>query len=177
MAAPVKPRKVQANGKDSWFLVPAIAIPSAPTAAELNATTGRNVSCALLAEGDSLTRSTGKVTLPAFMCETDQYEGLDRATWSMGDIVGGFDPQADADSPDKDAFEFLRDGFSGYAVRRQGVPAANSAGVVAGQFVDVVPVEIDEAVSDKSGNDSSAIYVFRAGVAVTGKPAINVVVV
>lgn len=176
MVAPTKPRKVQAQGKTSWWLVPAIANLQAPTVAEINAATGINISCAMLADGDSLTRTTNKVTLPAFLCETDQYEGLDRATWSMGDVVGGFDPQAAADSDDKVAFEFLRERFTGYAVRRQAV-AVTAGDATAGEFFDIVPVEIDEAVSDQSGTDSAAIYVFRAGVAVTGKPAINVAAV
>ena len=178
MVAPTRPRKVQARGKDSWFLVPAIADITAPTATEINAAGAMNISCAVLAEGDSLTKTTGKVTLPAYLCEVDQYEGLDRATWSMGDIVGGFDPQAAEASDDKKAFEFLRDGFTGYAVRRQGVTADSATSEAAtGQFVDVVPVEIDGASTDKSGTDASAIYVFRAGVAVTGKPELNVAVV
>lgn len=176
MVAPFKPRKVQANGKDSWFLVPAVATLSAPSITEINAATGINISCAILADGDSLTRTTNKVTLPAYLCETDQYEGLDRATWSMGDVVGGFDPQAAAVSDDKKAFEFLRNGYEGFAVRRQAVDVNVGAATV-GEFFDIVPVAIDEAFSDKSGTDASAIYVFRAGVAVTGKPSINVAAV
>lgn len=176
MVLPTRPRKVQSRGKDSWFLVPAIANIQVPKITEINSVSGINISCAVLAEGDSLTRTTNKVTLPAYLCETDQYEGLDRATWSMGDIVGGFDPQADEADDDKVAFEFLRDGFTGYAVRRQAV-AASVGAAATGQFFDVVPVEIDEAFTDTSGTDASAIYVFRAGVAVTGKPAINVAAV
>lgn len=176
MVAPVKPRKVTARGKDSWWLVPTIANIANPTILEINAATGINISCAVLAEGDSLTRTTNKVTLPAYLCETDQYEGLDNATWSMGDVVGGFDPQAEAESDDKKAFEFLRDGFTGFAVRRQAV-AVTTGDAVAGQFFDIVPVDVDNAMSDKSSTDSSAIYVFRAGVAVTGAPKINVAAV
>lgn len=176
MVAPTKPRKVQARGKDSWFLVPAVVNLSAPTILEINAASGINISCAVLAEGDSLTKTTGKVTLPSFLCETDQFEGLDNATWSMGDVVGGFDPQAASGSPDKQAFQFLRNGYTGFAVRRQAVIATTGDAVV-GQFFDVVPVEIDSAFSDKSGTDGSAIYVFRAGVAVTAKPSINVAAV
>lgn len=176
MVAPTKPRKVQAKGKDSWFLIPACANPLVPTVLEINAALGINISCAVLAEGDSLTKTTNKVTLPAYLCEVDQYEGLDRATWSMGDVVGGFDPQAAVDSDDKEAFEFLRDGFSGFAARRQAVTATTGA-AIAGQFFDIVPVDIDEAAPGTSGNDGSAIYVFRAGVAVTGKPALNVAAV
>lgn len=39
MAAPTKPRKVQANGKTSYWLIPAVAVQSAPTAVEVNAVT------------------------------------------------------------------------------------------------------------------------------------------
>ena len=176
MAAPVKPRKVQANGKDSWFLVPAIAVPSAPTATEINAASGINVSCALLATFEGLSGTTSKVTLDRFLCETETFEANDNTSYSMSDIVGGFDPQAATVSPDKAAFEFLRDGFVGYAVRRQGVAAAGSSGAVVGDFVDTVPVDIAPAIPGKSNTDASGIYTFTAAVAVTGKPEFNVAV-
>ena len=174
MVAPTKPRKVQSKGKDSWFLVPTIADPDAPTALEINSVSGINISCAVLAEGDSLTKTTNKVTLPAYLCEVDQYEGLDRATWSMGDVVGGFDPQA-ADGVRRQGSVRVPPRRLRRATRfvvRQSPrrPAPRSLA----QFVDVVPVSIDEAAPGTSGTDASAIYVFRAGVAVTGKPSLNV---
>lgn len=176
MAAPVMPRKVQANGKDSWYLVPAIAVKTAPTVAEVNATTGINVSCALLASFEGVTGSTGKVTLDRYLCETEQFEANDNTVFTMSDIVGGFDPQAAVSSDDKKAFEFLRNGFVGFAVRRQGIVAKGSAGVTSGQFVDVVPVDIAKAIPTKSNTDASGIYTFMAGVAVTGGPEFNVAV-
>lgn len=176
MVAPTKPRKVRANGKDSWWLVPTVANVDAPTILEINAATGINISCAVLADGDSLSATVNKVTLPSFLCETETFEGIDNIAWSMGDVVGAFDPQADAASDDKEAFEFLRDGFTGFAVRRQGVVATTGAAVV-GQFFDVVPVDISRAVPDRSSNDSSAIYVFRAASSVTGTPGLNVAAV
>lgn len=175
MVAPTKPRKVRAQGKDSWWLIPAVADQDAPTALEVNAATGINISCTVLAEGDSLTATTNKVTLPAYLCEVEQFEGNDNTTYSMGDVVGGFDPQAADTSDDKKAFEFLRSGFTGYAVRRQGV-AVDTGDVTAGEFVDVVPVDIAKAVPGKSGNDASAIYTFSAAVSVTGSPSFNVAV-
>lgn len=176
MVAPTKPRKVRAQGKDSWWLIPAVADQDAPTVAEINAVTGINISCAVLADGDSLTATVNKVTLPAYLCETEQFEANDNVTYSMGDVVGGFDPQAAAVSDDKAAFEFLRDGFTGYAVRRQGV-AVETGAATAGEFVDVVPVDISRAIPGRSGNDASAIYTFTAGASVTGSPSLNVAVV
>ena len=177
MAAPVKPRKVQANGKDSWYLVPAVSSLTAPSAVEINAATGLNVSCALLATFEGLTGTTSKVTLDRFLCETETYEANDNTSYSMSDIMGGFDPQAADSSDDKEAFEFLRDGFVGYAVRRQGVTAAGSASVAVGEFVDVVPVDIARAIPGKSNTDASGIYTWSAAVAVTGEPSFNVAVV
>ena len=43
MAAPTKPQKVTANGKDSWFFAPAVANMATPTATEINAVTGLNI--------------------------------------------------------------------------------------------------------------------------------------
>lgn len=177
MAAPTKPRKVQANGKDSYWLVPAVADINAPTATEVNAATGINISCTLLASFEGPTSSTSKVTLERFLCETEQYEANDVTTVSLPDIVGGFDPQAADASDDKLAYEFLRDGFTGYLVRRQGVTADSDASeVTAGQFVDVLPVEIAKAIPGKSNNDASGIYAFSAAVSNTGPSAWNVAV-
>lgn len=177
MAVSVSPRKVRSNGKDSWFLVPTIAVKTAPTALEVNAVTGFNVSCALLASFEGPSGTTNKVTLERFLCETEQYEANDNTTYSMSDIMGGFDPQALVAADDKKAFEFLRAGFSGYMVRRQGVTAAASSGVTVAEFVDVMPVEIAPAIPGKSNTDASGIYTFSAAVSIVGKPTWNVAVV
>lgn len=173
MVAPIKPRKVQANGKDSWFLVPTVADITSPTVTEINSASGINLSCTFLKSFEGATAETSKVTLEEYLCETVSYEANDTTTVSIGDFVGGFDPQAAAESDDKAAFEFLRDGFVGYAVRRQAI-SAESGDVVAGQFVDVMPVEVAKALPDKSNTDSSGIYVFRAAASVTGECAWNV---
>lgn len=178
MVSPTKPRKVQANGKDSWWLVPAIANETAPSITEINAATGINVSCTLLASYEGVTGSTGKVTLERFLCETEQFEANDVTTYTMSDVVGGFDPQAAEASDDKVAFEFLRDGFVGFAVRRQGVTSDTaSPDAIVGEFFDVVPVDIARAIPGKSNTDASGIYTFSAAVAVTGKPEFNVAAV
>lgn len=176
MVAPARQRKVLANGKDSWYFVPAIAVPGTPVVTEVNSASGINASCALLASFEGVTGSTGKVTPERFLCETEQYEANDNTTFTMSDIVGGFDPQAAIAHADKKIFEFFRNGFTGYAVRRQGITAATDTGVVSGQFVDVVPVEVAPAIPGKSNTDASGIYTFSAAVAVTGKPEFNVAV-
>lgn len=177
MAAPVKPKKTTANGKDSWWLVPAIASMTAPKKTEIDAAGGLNISCFLLAEQEGITSTTEKVTLARLLCETTTTEGIGDTTFSMSDVQGVFDPQAAAGSDGKKFWELVKDGFTGYAVRRQGVKANVESTVTVGEFVDVMPIEMGPATPTKSATDASGIYTFTAAVAVTGTPEFNVAVV
>lgn len=164
MAAPIKPQKVTANGKDSWFAAPAIADMTAPTVTEGNAASGINFSCFLLAEQEGVTSTVEKIRLARLLCETSTTEGLGEQSWSLADIQGVFDPQAAADSDGKKAFEFFRDPWSGFFLRRQAV-IATTGDLVADQFVDVFKVSTSKATPGKTANDASGIYSFTAGVA------------
>lgn len=178
MVAPPKPQLVTANGKDSWFFVPAIANKTAPTAAEVNAAAGMNISCYLWAEFEGVTSSTGKVTLPRLLCEVNQYEANDVTTFTSTDLDFAMAPQAAAASDGKKAWDkFKAGGLSGFLVRRQGITADQTASeAAAGQFVDVIPVEVGKAVPGKTSTDSSGAYRATAPVAITGEPAWNVAV-
>jgi hypothetical protein len=177
MAAPTKPQKVTANGKDSWFWVPAIADMTAPTTTEINAVSGVNISCYLLAEQDGVTGTAEKVRLARLLCETSTTEGLGERTWSLADLMGVFDPQAAANSDGKKAWELFKDGASGYLVRRQGVVSdSDSSEAATGQFVDVFQVEVAEATPGKTSTGSDGIYSFMAPVALLDKE-FNVAVV
>ena len=177
MAAPIKPKQHTALKKDRWWLVPAIADTSAPTALEVNAAGGIYATCFLLEDQGGVTKTVNKVQLTRLLCDTAQPEALAPATFSMSDIVGVFDPQAASGDNDKKLFEFLRDGFTGYAVREQNKVNDTDDQVTAGEFVDVVPVDIDAAWPDKSGTGPEGFYTFVCGVAVTGTPVANVAVV
>ena len=176
MAAPLKPQKVTANGKDSWFWVPAIADMAAPTVAEINAASGVNITCFLLAEQDGVTGTAEKVALARLLCETSTTEALGDQTWSLADLQGVFDPQAAAGSTGKKAWEEFQDAINpGYLVRRQGVIAdSDSAEAATGQFVDVFQVEVAKATPGKSSTDASGIYTFTAPVALVSTPEFNV---
>lgn len=165
MADPTKPQKVVANGKDSWWFFPTCASIAAPTALEINAVSGMNISCYLLAEQEGVTSTAEKVRLARLLCETTTTEGLGEQTWSLADIVGVFDPQAAAGADGKLAFEKFRAGGSGYLARRQGVVALGNAAVVAGQFVDVFKIDYGLATPGKTATDASGIYSFSAPVA------------
>ena len=178
MVAPSKPQKVQANGKDSWFWVPAIADITKPKITEINAVAGVNISCYLLAEQEGVTSTTEKVRLARLLCETSTTEGLGEQTWSLADITGVFDPQAAAGSLGKKAWELFQEPVNpGYLARRQGVVAyQETPEAVAGQFFDIFKVEASQATPGKTANDASGIYSFTAGVALLDQ-AFNVAVV
>ena len=165
MVAPTKPQKVTANGKDSWWWVPAIASMTAPTLAEVNSVSGLNISCYLLAEQEGVSSSAEKVKLARLLCETTTTEGLGEQTWSLADLQAVFDPQAAAASTGKKAWDILKAGTSGYLVRRQAFVALSDVAVTAGQFVDTFKVETGKGTPGKSANDASGIYTFTAPVA------------
>lgn len=177
MAAPIKPMKKTANGKDTWWLVPAIADLDAPTVTEINSASGLNITCFLLAEQEGFSVSTSKSSLSRLLCETSTTEGIDTTTWSMPDVMGVFDPQAAGSSDGKKFWTLVKDGFVGYAVRRQGVASDVDAAVTTGQFVDVAPVEFGPATPTKTATDGSGIYDFMSTVAITSRPQFNVAVV
>lgn len=176
MAAPTKPQKVTANGKDTWWWVPAIANMTAPTEAEINA--GVNITCYLLAEQDGVTGTAEKIRLARLLCETSTTEALGEQSWSLADLVGVFDPQADTGTDGKKAWDLFRDPVNaGYAVRRQAVVAmSDTPEAAADQFVDVFKAEAGEGTPGKTSNDASGIYSFTAPLALLDKE-FNVAVV
>lgn len=176
MAAPIKPTKHTSFKKDSWWLVPAVADVTAPTAAEVNAATGIYATCFLRADLEGATKTSNKVQTDPLLCEGEQYEALAPASVSMSDLIGAFDPQAADTDDDKALFEFLRNGYSGFAIRRQNVTNDTSDTATAGEFVDVFPVDIDSAWPGKSAAGPEGFYQFVCSVAVTSSPGINVAV-
>lgn len=179
MVAPTKPQLVTANGKDSWFFVPAVASKAAPTVAEVNAALGLNISCFLWSDFEGVTASTGKVTLPRLLCEINTYEANDVTSFTVSDLDFAFAPQAASGADGKKAWEkFKAGGLTGFLIRRQGITADSATPeAAAGQFVDVMPVDIAKAVPGKTSTDAAGVYRATAPVAITGEPIFNVAVV
>lgn len=168
MAAPIKPSKKTALGKDTWWLVPAVATITAPTAAEVNAATGLNITCFMLGEQEGLSGTTERVTLPRLLCETTTSESIGDTVVTMPDLQIVLDPQAASAHNDKKAYEKIRAGYTGFLIRRQNFTADQAASeAVAGQFVDVASVQIAKAIPNKSANDATGVYTATAAVAVT----------
>lgn len=169
MVAPSKPTKAVANGKDTWWWVPAVASLLAPTALEINAAGGLNITCYLLAEQDGVTANTDKVRLARLLCETVTTEALGEQTFSLADLVAVFDPQAISSHVDKKAWTLLKGGGDGFLVRRQNVVSKLDVAVTVGQFVDVFKVTTGEGVPGKTSTDPAGIYTFTAPVALIDK--------
>lgn len=176
MAAPIKPGKHTALQKDSFWLVPAIADIKAPKVAEINAVTGIYLTCFLTEEANGWTTTFNKGTAPRGLCDATTPETLLPATVQGTEIQGFFNPQAAVAEADKKAFEFLRSGYTGFMVKRLNKKNDVADTAAAGEFVSVAPVLIAAAVEDKTATTAEGIYVFKAGVAVTGDPSTNVAV-
>lgn len=177
MAEPIKPQKKTANGKDTWWVVPTVADITEPVVTEVNSASGLNITCFLLAEQEGITGTTEKVALARLLCETSTTEGIGETTWSMADVQIVFDPQAASGEDGKKAWTLLKDGFTGVAIRRQGVVSKTDAAVTTGQFVDAIRVEFGPLTPGKSAADASGIYTAIGSVAITDTPAFNVAVV
>lgn len=164
MAAPVTPAKRLANGKDTWWLVPAGVDINNPKVAEVNAATGMNISGVLLQDYEGLSITTQKVTLPKVMLETTETEITGSVTISAADMQLTFSPQGASGSDGRKAWELLQAGnFSGWAVRRQDSPAGNSD-VVAGEKVDVAVVNVENPIPGRTSAGPEGVYIFNVNV-------------
>lgn len=172
MAAPIKAGVQPSFGNDSWGFVTAIEDIQNPTLEELEAAGGYNLSCSLFREQEGLTGTTEKVTLPALLCETDSYEAAGSTSWSMSDLSVVLHPQGAAASDGKKAWETLTDGLDGFLWQRQGVSASDE--LEAGQFVNIVPVQLGTKVPGKTSTGADGAYNFTQPVSVTGRPALLV---
>lgn len=176
MVAPLTASKKTAIGKDAYWLIPTVASLTAPTALEINSASGLNITGFILGEQDGFTGSTNKVTLPRLLVETTTQQGLDQTVIDLPDFQGVFDPQAAAGSTDKKFWALVKDGFTGFIVRRQNVVSNVSDAVTTGQFVDVAAVSTSVAIPTRSATDASGIYVFTVSM-VPGAAKFNVAVV
>lgn len=179
MVAPTKPGLKIANGKDTWWIVLAIANKNAPTALEVNAATGINMTGYLFSDYAGLTVAVTKVTLPRVLAETETYQAAGETQYELADMDFAFHPQAAAGSDGKRAWDkFRAGGLVGFGVMRSDYLADQTASeAAAGHRVHVVPLEVHAAYPGKTSTDASGVYRATAPVSVTGKPAFDVAVV
>jgi hypothetical protein len=122
---------ITTDGMVKVVIVPAIANPAAPTAAELNAATAVDISCLLTADGWALTVDQATIA-DTRLCDTENYARPGRSTWAL-EIT-----YVRTEDPDEDlAYNTLVPGYAGFAVQRAGVPYGTAFG--ADDEVTVVP--------------------------------------
>lgn len=175
MAEPMQPGLKRAFGFDGWGFVTAVADITEPTLTELDAAGGFVLSCSLFGEQGDPTSTQEKVTLPRIMCDTQQYEANGAVTHAMPDLQVSFDPQAASAAAGKKAWETMVDNLNGFLWRRQGV--ASKSILVAGQFVDIIPVQLGVKTPGKTSTGADGVYAFTQSVSITGAPAWNVAIV
>lgn len=175
MATPVKPGIKSALKMTSFWLVPTLT-QLVPTKAQIESVSGLYITCFLTEENTGWQVTFNKGQAPRILCNSTQPEVLLPSTVAGTDLIGIVDPQAASGHNDKKAFEFLRAGYTGYMVRRQNKANDLADTVTVGEFVDNVAVSIAPAVIDQTAQTAEGVYVFKAGVAVTGDPYINLAV-
>lgn len=178
MADPIKPGQHQALKKTRFWAVPVIADQDEPLDTEINAVGAFYFTCFVPeAYGAGWTPTFNKGQGLRLICMDSAPETLNPTTFSGNELVVVVDPQAAAGHNDKKALEFFRDGFDGFLVRSLNKDNEDSDQVAVGEFVDNARVKISEMVTDQSTTDANAVFVGRAGVAVTGRVVSNVAVV
>jgi hypothetical protein len=159
----------------SFWLVPTLSNP--PKKTEVESASGLYITCFLTEDATGWTVTFNKGQGPRLLCNSTQPEVLLPTTTQGVDIVGVVDPQAASGADDKKAFEFLRNGFTGWMVRRQNKANDAADTTAVGEFLDGRPVNITKAVIDQTAQTAEGVYVFKAGVAVTGDGFDNIAAV
>ncbi len=175
MAAPINPGSAKTFGLTNYILAPAVASKAAPTALEVNAATGLDVTCYVIGDLAEPTQSTNVVQRQRRACDTVLYSQIGITTYQGGEVVLAFGPQAAAGSDGKKAWEKFKNGYVGFLIRRQAMDVSTTP--AAGQFVDVIPVELGLAIPISTGQGEEAEAAFMATYAITGKPEWNVAIV
>lgn len=122
---------VTTDGNVKVVIVPTIANPAAPTAAELNAATAKDISCLLTGDGWNLGVDQATVA-DQRLCDTENYERPGRSTWTLETTYVRTE-----DATEDVAFNTLVPGYSAFFVERSGVPFGQP--FAAGDEVTVVP--------------------------------------
>jgi len=175
MTAPTRPASTKAFGTEKFSFVATIATITAPSlATEINAAGSLDVSCYLFDSSDRPTQNTNRITRERRVCDTVQFEQIGITTMQGGNLMYALDPQAAAGATGKKAWEKFVAGATGFLVRRAGIDV--NTDYAAGQFVDVIPIEVGPHFDVKVGDGESAEWAGTNAFAITGPIATNVAI-
>lgn len=172
MADPIRPAATLTHGRENWIFVPTIADVTAPSVTEVTATSALDITRIAFASTGEPSQSTNRVTSERRLGDTVVFERIGDTSYTGGDMLYQFAPQAADGSDGKKMWEKIPEGTSGFLVRRMGVARATAP--TAGQFVDVYPVEFGPSIPTKSGDGESSEAAASCAFAITDQPAFNV---
>ncbi|MEQ7847719.1 hypothetical protein [Nocardioides kribbensis] len=173
MAEPLRPTAALTHGRENWYLVTTVA-GSAPTTAEMTATSTLDITHIAFASTGQPSQSTNRVTAERRLGDTTVAERIGDTSYQGGDMLYAFSPQAAAASPGKKLYELIPAGTQAFLVRRLNIARATAP--AAGQFVDVFPVEFGPSMPTKSGDGEAAEAAATCSFAVTDTPTFNVAI-
>jgi hypothetical protein len=137
----VYPEGVRARGNESVIFVPGvIAVPTAPTIAELTAVGTVNISCWL--SGFQPQGNQDSVE-DRRLCSEQIFEDPGDVAISIDNLEYVYYPQAATPSATNKAYEVMKRDVTGYVVDRRGLNARTVA-IAAAQKVDIYPVRLGE---------------------------------
>lgn len=132
--APLDPPGIDAAGNVKVWFVPAIADPTKPTVAEIEA--GADLSCALYAFVPTLEQPTSPRSK---YCYRQPAQALGRPDYGIEAIEYDYDPQA-PDNADYAYYADLEPGTRGFIVERRGLDSKQD--LAADDLVDIYPAEL-----------------------------------
>lgn len=178
MTTPSRPAATKTFGRENWIFL-LTCTQSAPTAAQVNSGTGLDITNIVFADGaPAPSQSTNLVDQNKRFGDTTTSQFVGTTTYAGGEMHYQFNPQGAAASTGVKLWEKILNApgtVSGYLVRRQGIDPATTP--VAGDFVDVFPVEFGPSMPTTQGSDESAEAAAVVSFAVTAAPTFKVAIV
>lgn len=159
----VEPTGINVAGKACLYWVPAIAAPSKPTLAELNA--GINLSKILYAWDPNGTQATSERW--RYGSETGG-QNLGTVTYDPAEVEYDYDPQAPDDADEYAHYAALIPDLSGFLYDRRGLPTATA--LAAGQFGDVYPAKLGKRLRAAAvASEAASTFHIRQKIVITGE--------
>jgi hypothetical protein len=178
MADPTRPTAVKLYGRENWIILLTVTA-SAPTVAQVTSGTGLDVTNMVFVDGaPDPQQSTNLVDQVRRFGDTTTTQFVGTTTHTGGQITYQFNPQGAAASTGKRMWEKLLNApgtVTGYLVNRQGIDKASTP--VAGEFVDVYPVEFGPSKPTRAGSGENAEGAAMCTFAITSAPTFNVAIV
>lgn len=176
MTEPIRPAATKTHGRENWIFVPTIASTTlAPTVAEITGASSLDITNIVFQSASpNPSQNTNRVTQERRFGDTVVAEFIGDTTYQGGDITYAFGAQDASGSNGKKLWEKIPAGTTGYLVRRMGIARATTP--IAGQFVDVFPVEFGPSMPTKQGDGEASEAAAMCSFAVNAAPAFEVAV-